>query len=1080
MNRTVNILGLLILCLVGPFGSGFAQTTYLNDVGSPAYSVQIPIENGFIDVSNGDLHMEFSLATHPQRGALKLNERLIYDSRIWTVGCYSNCYYWPSNIPNVPLTQGGWRFVTGAETGTISSQNISSNTTDCDYGQDSTGTANITWTDPTGTSHTFNATIFWEDNTCDGNSSYTQSINGGYATDGSGYNVVDDRSGNPLVLDSQGTEVYPQVIDRYGNYWSFDSNGNLIDDTGRVPVIVTQNGNVTYYDVLSPNGPISNNGMRVRYTVTTGPIQINTDFNSPYATGAQDWSGTLSPIQSIQLPDGSSYTFAYDSVQRFQSVGYGELTGVTLPTGGNISYDWATYLDVYNNTNRWMWKRTVGSNPPTIFTPGVLTFCSSGGTGCEEKVNVHRPSGDETEYVLTINNGAWNTAVNTYTGSAASGTMALQTTNSYDFSNQCPPDTCTGSAYVTKSLEATLLPSSGLVSYTQPAYANPMTGQLTSVKEWDYIPQGNAPAPGNAPSSTPNRETDYSYTGLDVHQVTVLSGGNQAGQTTYGYSPTAGATTSGVAQHGSSTGPYLHTVSHWNNLNPGSPSTTTYTMDDTGEIINVVDPNQNPASTISYQCANSLPNQMTNPLGQTTTYGYDCNSGAPTSLQDPNDSLARRQGTIYQYDAVAGRLQSVFYPDGGGVGYSYPSPTEMDTTVTSSPDPSVITASILDSMGRPYQTVTNGVSSETTYDANGRGYCITNPHLTTASATDGSTCITAYDGLDRPLMQTQPDGSTVQWSYSANTVTTRDESGNSWLRTSNVFGQLTSVVEPGNLLTSYLYDGLGNLSNVTQNGASGETPRTRSFTYDSLSRLTWSSIPESGLTHNQYDSNGNISSRTDARGIVTTYSYDPLNRLTSKQYSDGTPSACFQYDASSLNGIGRLTSEWTQAGACPGSGGPPSTALTKRIITQYDPVGRETVEQQCPWGGCSDTNAPTLQYGFDLAGNRTSFTDVVNTTLGSSYDASGRLNTLASSLWDGNHPQLVFAVDSYGPMGLSNSRLGNGYYELRSYTNRGWLQSYKASKASDTQTATAIYGFVDVVRNHQDGGMLCRKMALSM
>jgi hypothetical protein len=61
--------------------------------------------------------------------------------------------------------------------------------------------------------------------------------------------------------------------------WSLDANENLIDDLGRTPVIVTTNGNVTYYDVLAPNGTINNNGLRVRCNVTTTPIPVSTQFN---------------------------------------------------------------------------------------------------------------------------------------------------------------------------------------------------------------------------------------------------------------------------------------------------------------------------------------------------------------------------------------------------------------------------------------------------------------------------------------------------------------------------------------------------------------------------------------------------------------------------------------------------------------------------------------------------------------------------------------------------------------------------------------------------------------------------------
>jgi YD repeat-containing protein len=160
----------------------------------------------------------------------------------------------------------------------------------------------------------------------------------------------------------------------------------------------------------------------------------------------------------------------------------------------------------------------------------------------------------------------------------------------------------------------------------------------------------------------------------------------------------------------------------------------------------------------------------------------------------------------------------------------------------------------------------------------------------------------------------------------------QDENGNDWQKTSDALGRLTNVAEPNgasqtpSLITSYGYDPLGNLLSVTQNGASGNTARMRTFTYDSLSRLLQATNPETGTVCygiwsgancvNGYDNNGNLLSKTDARGITTTYQYDNLSRLLSKTYSDGaTPSSCYQYDVSSSNNsIGRLSVECVRPG----------------------------------------------------------------------------------------------------------------------------------------------------------------------
>lgn len=1021
MNRIPLGLRLAALCLLTICRPAMSQD-YLTATGNPSFSVNIPVENGFINVANGNLHMEFPLATHKQRGALALDEKLVYDSRIWMIGHYNNYYWWPTNVPNTSLAQGGWRFVTGAETGTLNyTLNSSSTQGTCQApnrgptGTETNNVSTISWSDPTGTNHIFNAWLFDDENTCGYPTSRT--IDGGYATDASGYYVRGDSNGNAVVVDKNGTQVYPEVIDRYGNFWSLDANNNLVDDLGRTPVIATTSGNVTYYDVLAPNGPINNNGTRVRYTVTTTPIQVSTQFNE---TGVVEWSGTLSPVTSIQLPDGSSYHFSYDS--------YGEMTSVTLPTGGVITYGWGNYFDSYQNKNRWLTSRTVGNNPAMTFTPSVITQCSSGGTGCQEQMIVHKPSGDETVYKLTLNNGAWNTNTTAYTGSAASGTPLMNVVNTYNFSNPCPNQICIGANDVTKSTSVTTLSDTGLMTQTQYSYSDLYTGNLGALQQWDYYT--------GSPSATPTHETDYVYSGYDLTQTTAYYNGTKVAQTTYGYTPSPATTTSGIAQHGTTNagGPYLQTISQW--INTGGSSTTTYAMDDTGMVTGIKDSKENFSST-SFQCANALPYQSTNALSQTTTYGYDCNSGAITSVKDPNDSAAGRTGTTYTYEAVTGRPWTIGHPDGGTTTYTYPSSTEIDTAVTATPDPTISSQDISDAFGRTYQHIQAGVSTETTYDANGRKSCVTNSHfIGTSSSTDGSTCITVYDGLDRPKTQTQPDGSTLTWNYTGNITTSSDEAGNAWARTTNAFGQLINVLEPGNLQTSYIYDGLGNLTAVNQGG------ETRNFTYDSLSRLTSETSPEARTTGYSYIASGSLCagdvtlpcSRTDARGITISYSYDALNRLVAKTSSDGSIGYTYTYDNTTegSSGIGRLYAIFKGSSAGYGY--------------YYDPMGR-TIGQSYQVPSMNGAWQQAFDLKYDLAGNITDFTYPDGLHIQQAWDGAGHLSS--SNLVDINGvstSQSYLQSATYHPDGAPYVlTLGNGVQQAVDENNRLQIQSMVAS-----------------------------------
>jgi YD repeat-containing protein len=128
---------------------------------------------------------------------------------------------------------------------------------------------------------------------------------------------------------------------------------------------------------------------------------------------------------------------------------------------------------------------------------------------------------------------------------------------------------------------------------------------------------------------------------------------------------------------------------------------------------------------------------------------------------------------------------------------------------------------------------------------------------------------------------------------SGNTATVTDEAGVERTNTYDGLGRLKQVVENGigSAVTSYTYDVQGNLTGVTQNGGT----QTRSFGYDSPGRPRTAGNPESGTTcygllsgaicvgyvsgaAAAYDGNGNLLNRTDGRGIVTTMTYDALNR----------------------------------------------------------------------------------------------------------------------------------------------------------------------------------------------------------
>src|ERR1700756_2096883 len=74
---------LTLVWLLDPLAARLEAQTYLQNVGVPAFATNIPVENGFVNAANGNLHLEIPLGTFPQRGGSVSRVVLMYDSAIW-------------------------------------------------------------------------------------------------------------------------------------------------------------------------------------------------------------------------------------------------------------------------------------------------------------------------------------------------------------------------------------------------------------------------------------------------------------------------------------------------------------------------------------------------------------------------------------------------------------------------------------------------------------------------------------------------------------------------------------------------------------------------------------------------------------------------------------------------------------------------------------------------------------------------------------------------------------------------------------------------------------------------------------
>ncbi len=1114
------------LALFGAAMPAKAQS-YLQSIGVPPFSTQLPVENGFVNVANGNLHLEIPLGTFPQRSGASDKIVMMYDSAIWS----------PASGAWGPNFEAGWRLVTSRDPGyAVSGDTYSGN---CAAAHDYYWDTHYPWiwVAPDGTQHAFPASVTTKEpyypNLCNTLGPGITSASG-YATDGSGYYISITNYTNWVVYAPDGTQLtycgsnisgepacpLPATEDSNGNYtlpylYTPNSTNNTqtwtwTDTLGRTVLteFTVYQSNVYTFTVPNPPGAASS-----QYTVTWETINVDTNFGQ---SGIYETSGTRTVVKEIDLPDGTKYTFTYDSGT---TPGYyGELTSMTMPTGATIQYGYGNYSDAYNNVSRWLNSRATLDGTWGYVPVPIAPYCAANYVGCGQQVTVTKPSTDTILYDFVLNGGSWPDNVKYRTGSS---TTLASTNQCFSFATMNPDGTCsysytTGPAATTVHLMSRITNltfgggtencSGGIcatTTFSWDSYDNP-----TQISEWGF---GHNPY-----ANPPDRSTTIAYAtpGANVFNrpssVTVKnSAGAIVAQTNYGYDfyTYNGGSLVGVTATGHDTNYGTNITARGNltsiqNLVSGSTYLSSYfNYDTTGQVTNAFDIN-NQKTAIAYTCQNAYPTSITNPLSQVSKIGYDCNTGLVTSAQDPNN-VANNQSTSFNYDNMF-RPTSIGYPDGGQttLGYTYTGSTLTGSTSTKKVNSTqnLLATNTTDGLGRVTSSVTtsdpDGSTTVTTsFDTNSRVKSVSNPYR---NNTPNGYETYVYDALDRVKQVTHVDGhvSSVYYgpsvggqggaatqlcaagTYNAGyPILKIDEANNklqSWI---DGLGRTIEADEPTatsaslTANTCYGYDANNNVIGVLAAGGL----QTRTLVYDDLSRLKSAKNPETGTTATvyTYDADGNCAapnsfpgdlvSIVDPRGIRTCMRYGTVHRPTTKTYSDGTPTAYFRYDQASqwgytlTNPVGRLTQEYTD-----------TTKPWSSSLFGYDPMGRVVLNNQCTPASCGTSNSP-INYTYDYLGNMATYTNGAGVTITQSpFNAAGRLTSVTSSLSGSNHPGTLLTNVHYNALGEpSSGTLGNGAVETLTYAPRGWPLTATAQSES---TGTPGRGSVTINGSEQFRG----------
>ena len=1075
-----------LICLALLSGS----VSVVAQVATGSYQFGTFDNKGFDAINVGNLNVHFSLPVLNKSGrGLPFSYALSYDSSVWQPVTSNGTTSWS------PIAGFGWHGVTENITGYISNTLLVDQTRwmngKIQMICTQTNESNWVYHDPFGVPHPFGGQVVTY-LTCQGN---PQGINNPptKALDGSGYNY----SGFVLV-NKAGTVIKPGnppsqpflaggVTDSNGNEITNDASGNFTDTTGNVVLSVGGAGQApspetyTYHD--SSGNPQSVQVNFKSYTVQTA-----------FGCTAKEYGPVATPlVDSIVYPDGSTYHFSYEATPNIPANVTGRIAGVSLPTGGTISYSYtggsqgiscadgstvgltrSLAADSGSAASTWTYLRTPGtSTSHTEVTDGL-----SNHSAYDFVEASNQPSGITAVYYET-NRAQYQ---GTKTGNPL---LARQTC----YNGQAQP--CTTATFS--------LPISQIDTYetlnaiqqhgmTQKYNAN---GMETEEDDYDF---GGASARG---SLLRKEVWTYSTSGIAdlVSADQVYDGSNNlANQTLYTYDGSTPTSSSGVPQHVAASGSRgnLTNIVQYSSATATISSSATY--EDTGSALTTVTPNGTTNysydSTFVYTSGVTPPTPSSGiPLPNSATYDQS-HTGLPLTVTDPNNSQASfktydsmlRPTEIDSLDAssnLVGKATYVYTPTQTSF-YNYQSASTYANTQT-----------LYDAYGRQGRFVVfNGNANpsldwyqqDTCYDANGnatfQSYRYQGPGFVAGKVCSGAGDLYTYDALGRVKTITHADNTTIQYTYTGRAVQFTDENGVSRITQIDGLGRPTAVCEISSstlqsvapspceldisgtgFSTAYVYDFANHKTTVTQ-GA-----QTRVFQTDWLGRTISVTEPEASAptTYSYaYNSTGLVVTRqrpkanqTNAGTLTTTTTqYDSVGRVVSVTYDDNlTPNKQFIYDAEQgwTPSVTNLKGRLAVMGAMTSSGASHSGSLFS-----YDAMGRVLNMWQCGPSTCaSNQNSHPLSFSYDWAGNLTSEFDGASGNIAYARSPAGEVTSITNESYQstGNPPNLVSSVAN-GPNGPTSYQLGNGVGQAFQYDSLGRRTAGWACQGSTQPSCT--------------------------
>lgn len=707
-------------------------------------------------------------------------------------------------------------------------------------------------------------------------------------------------------------------------------------------------------------------------------------------------------LSTVTDEHGRTITLTYDGSSRVSTAVTPDGT-FTYTYGSNNNLTQVTKPDT--KTRIYHYENTTFVNALTGITNEDSVRYATWGYDANGKVNLSKHAGDVDEVAIVYNSDGTTTVTDP---------LGLQTTYTFTVVN--------GLRKVTKIERAatTHTPAASMTNtYTSDGYLASKMDWEGNVTNYTYDSNGleisRVEAVGTAEERTitttwvpslrlpdviteAGKTTDYTYDSDGrVSSVTVTD------------TNTSETRTTSYTYWSNSTGPGGQTIlgrlKEIDGPRTDVTDKTTFTYDSDFRLIKTTDALGQETETTAFDAADR-PLTTEDENNVETDLTYDTNGRLLTSTVAPGTAL--EAVTTYTY-TDAGDIETIESPNGTLVTYSYDNARrltgmedDLGNTITYTLDDAgnILTEERRDpsntlkyTHGKTFDELSRLLTSVGAGGAWTRAYAWDkNGNQTTYTNANNQATNYAFDGLDR-------------------LVTATDALAGVTTNTINDLDQTTGIKDPRNNTTTYGYNAFGDVTQIVS--------------------------PDTGTTTFVVNKAGSVTQRTDARGVVTSYTYDALNRLLITSYpADTSLNVTLTYDDNPTPGncgtsIGRLCRVADASGT---------------TDYKYNALG-QLIEVKEVRGGLTFTTA----YEYDLAGVLKKITlpsgrEIDYTLNGSaqvtgvSADVNGSAVTLASSI----------AYLPYGPMtGLT---YGNGKTLSASYD-----QDYRPTNRSVSGVFSHVY-----------------------